>query len=441
MKIAVIGSGISGLSAAWLLSQRHDVTLLEQGSYFGGHSNTVDVRVAEGKIPVDTGFIVYNKQNYPNLVALFNRLDVPTKETSMSFAVSLNNGGYEYSSSGLVGYFGQKRNLLRPYHWRMAKDIMRFFKEAREFAKRPSTDNMSLGGWLKASGYGQDFISRHILPMGSAIWSTPPEDMLKFPAASFARFLSNHGLLQAYDQPFWRTVRGGSREYVSRLLADFKGQALKNKRVLGVHRENDAVRLRLDGGTPVTFDYVVLACHGDQALKLLSDVDAQEHAHLSPFHYSDNLAILHTDASQMPRRRRLWSSWNFTGECPNGAVCVTYWMNKLQPLETSQNVFVTLNPVREIAEEKVIERFQYRHPVFDTAAIAAQHKFWQLQGYRRTWYAGSYLGYGFHEDGLQAGLAVAEQLGGQKRPWEVENSSSRIHVHKVRVSRQLVEAA
>lgn len=433
LKIAVIGSGISGLSAAWLLSKSHDVTLFEREQRAGGHSNTVEIdhlraNASASPVAVDTGFIVYNTKSYPNLIALFDHLDVPTATTSMSFAVSLDGGGYEYSGTGLSGIFGQPTNLLSPSHWLMIRDILRFFRESRQVLADPSHQDISLGDYLIANGYSPAFIARHIQPMAAAIWSTPSADVLAFPAASFVRFFDNHGLLQI-NQPEWRTVAGGSREYVNRVLADTDGRIEIARPVEAIRRLPVGMEVTAGGATQ-SFDACVVATHADTALELLADADHHEHRLLGAFRYAPNTAVLHTDPGFMPRRKRLWSSWNYLtrGEADDTALSVTYWMNNLQPLATSQNLFVTLNPDREISPDHVAASFNYAHPMFDQAAMSAQRELWGLQGRRNTWFCGSHFGYGFHEDGIQAGLAVAEDIGDVRRPWRVRDESGRIQL-------------
>jgi uncharacterized protein len=428
VRIAIVGSGIAGLSASWLLAQGHDVSVFEADGRLGGHSNTVTVATPDGPRPIDTGFIVLNTLCYDNLIALLAHLDVPTAPSAMTFSVSLDQGRYEYAGSGLSGLFGQPSNLLNLDHWRMTRDILRFFREADRLRDAATDTTLSLGAWLEQRQYSRAFIDLHILPMAAAIWSAPTSELLAFPAASFARFFANHGLLQVRNRPEWRTVQGGSRRYVERIARVLGNRAHVNSGVRRVERRGDAgVALFFVDGSSATFDHVVLACHADQALRLLADADAQEHALLSPFRYSVNDTVLHTDTRWMPTRRRLWSSWNYMGA--GEKLCVSYWMNKLQPLNTRQNYFVTLNAPGEIAPDTVLRRLVYTHPVFDAAAMAAQRGLWSLQGRRRTWFAGSYFGYGFHEDGVQAGLAVAEALGGLKRPWTLPHPSNRIHVH------------
>ncbi len=431
LKIAVVGAGIGGMAAAWLLGRadgRHDVTLFDAEPRAGGHANTVDVATPDGRCPIDTGFIVYNTACYPNLIALFAHLDVPTAPTAMTFAVSLAGGGYEYSGSGIRGLFGQPANALRVGHWRMCLDILRFFRAAEAMTAAAADERLSLGAWLEQRRYSRDFIDRHILPMGAAIWSAPAEEILAYPAAAFARFFANHGLLQVRNRPQWRTVAGGSQVYVEKLLADYRGEVRCGAEVVRVARAPGGATLSFADGQQAQFDHVVLATHADQALALLADADADERRRLAPFRYAMNEAVLHTDARLMPRRRRLWSSWNFIGGGAASPPCVSYWMNALQPLATATDYFVTLNPPMPVAPTQVVARFNYTHPIFDSAAISAQRHLWQLQGRRRTWFCGSYFGAGFHEDGLQAGLAVAEALGGVRRPWTVADESGRIHL-------------
>lgn len=431
LKIAVVGAGIAGLSAAWLLSKRHKVTLIERDNRLGGHSNTVDAPGPDGPVPVDTGFIVYNLATYPNLVALFRHLEVPTAPTLMGFSVSLDKGGYEYSGNDLAALFGQPSNLLRPSHYGMIRDLLRFYREAPRVLDNQAGCGLTLGEYLAANGYAPTFVERHILPMAAAIWSTPSARVLDFPAASFVRFYVSHCLLQLRNRPEWRTVAGGSRQYVTRLLADFDGDVIKDAGSVRIRRPaTGGVEVGLPKhGEERRFDACVIGAHADDALAALGDPDAQEHSLLGSFRYSSNRAVLHTDATQMPRRRRLWSSWNYlgTGSRLHRDLSVTYWMNALQPLGTKQDYFVTLNPIMPIANQHVIAELDYQHPQFDAAALGAQRRLWSLQGRRNTWFCGSYFGYGFHEDSLQSGLAVAEMLGSVRRPWSVENESGRLH--------------
>jgi len=429
LKVAVIGTGISGLSASWLLSNEHDVVVYEQADYVGGHSNTVEIDIGGKSIPVDTGFIVYNPVNYPNLVALFEHLNVPTKPSDMSFAISMDGGNFEYAGTNLDGLLAQRRNLVRPRFLRMVKDLLRFYNQAQTLTYKDAQNGMTLGQFLHANRYSDAFIRDHLMPMGAAIWSTSVEQMMHFPALSFLRFFSNHGLLQLNDRPEWRTVDGGSREYVRPLIASFAGNIRCNERVVGVTRSTEGVTITTSSGWREKYDHVVFACHSDQALALLDNPTAQESQVLGCINYQRNTAVLHTDTALMPTRRRAWASWNYIGaNQANGenCVCVTYWMNLLQSLPTKTPVLLTLNPVKAINAEKIIRTFEYDHPIFDSNAIKAQRHLWDIQGQRNTWFCGAYFGSGFHEDGIQAGLAVAEMLGGTKRPWHIDNPSGRI---------------
>jgi len=427
LRIAVVGSGISGLSAAWLLSRRHEVVLYEKARRLGGHSNTVPVRLEARDIPVDTGFIVFNPDAYPNFVALLGALGVESQPSDMSFGVSLDQGDLEYSGDSLNTLFGQRANLLRPRFWSMLADLVRFYREAMRDASTLDDERLSLGAYLERGGYGAPFRDWHILPMAGAIWSATPSEILAYPAGSFLRFHANHGLLQLTGRPIWRTVSGGARAYVERIAAPFAERVRLGADVARIQRASGRVDIVERDGARDVFDHVVIATHADEALSLLAEPSAEERALLGVFRYSRNEAWLHTDATLMPRRRSVWSSWNFIGGASDG-VCVTYWMNRLQKLPTSTNVFVTLNPPHPPREGSVIARETYTHPLFDADAIAAQRRLWRLQGLRNTWFCGAHFGAGFHEDGLQAGLAVAEQLGGARRPWRVEGDSSRIHV-------------
>lgn len=430
-RIAVVGSGISGLSAAWLLSPRHDVTVYEKESRTGGHSNTVTLAGPGGPIGVDTGFIVYNEANYPNLAALFDHLDIATKPSDMSFAVSLDNGGFEYSSFNIDSLLGQRTNIVRPRFWRMVRDIVRFYSEARNLSGSQESEQLSLGSFLDKRGYSSAFIDDHILPMCAAIWSTTPTMIRRLPLESFVRFFANHDLLNLGTRPQWRTVAGGSRQYVAKLEAAIGNGVITANGARRIKRHKFGVTIEDERGDRQLYDHVIIATHADQALRLLDDPSADEKALLGAFGYTDNLAILHSDCELMPRRKRVWSSWNFICDerrSKDRTLCVTYWMNRLQGFASRDPLFVTLNPVREPDRRTVYATFNYSHPQFDQAALRAQRELWTLQGARNTWFCGSYFGYGFHEDGLQAGLAVAEEIGGIRRPWHVEDESGRIPI-------------
>jgi predicted NAD/FAD-binding protein len=425
LKIAVVGSGISGLSAAWLLSRAHDVTLFESEHRPGGHSHTVE---APDHCPVDMGFIVYNTPSYPNLVALFDHLEVPTKTSNMGFAVSLDDGRVEYGGDSLATLFSQRSNLTRPRFWSMLRDLVRFYREAPAEVAALNDDSLTLGDYLDTRGYGQPFQNDHLIPQAAAIWSASARDIRAYPAAAFIRFYQNHGLLKITGRPEWRTVDGGSREYVRRLLADFRGKVVLGTPITRVETTARGPVIHA-GGAEDAFDAVVMATHADQGLALLGARTARQDAVLGAFGYTRNETILHSDRALMPRRRQVWSAWNYLGRVgPQGdtTLCVTYWMNRLQGLPGATPLFVTLNPIQPPAPRTVIRREMFEHPRFDAAALRAQKSLWSIQGEGGVWWCGAYFGSGFHEDGLQSGLAVAEAIGGVRRPWTVAGESSRI---------------
>jgi predicted NAD/FAD-binding protein len=427
-KIAIVGTGISGLAAAWLLSQRHDVTVYERADRIGGHSNTVQASIDGQSTGVDTGFIVFNRKTYPNLTALFELLRVPTQKSEMSFAVSMDGGALEYSGGGLSGLFGQPSNLFQRRFWSMLVDLIRFYRQAPRDAAFCDDQDVSLGQYLDSGQYGMAFRDDHLLPMASAIWSAAPAEMLSYPAAAFIRFHDNHGLLQLRNRPAWETVVGGSRNYVDRLVAPFADRIKLDCGVREVRRVPGQVIVTDIKGRSERFDHVVLASHADQTLNALADPSFRERNLLGSFRYSRNLAVLHSDDSFMPKRRSVWSSWNYIGSRGgvSESVHVTYWMNRLQNIASKKPLFVTLNPPRPPRAGTLLHSEVYDHPIFDAEAMSAQRRLWLLQGERNTWYCGAYFGAGFHEDGLQAGLAVAEQLGGLRRPWRVPGESGRI---------------
>lgn len=425
MKIAVIGSGIAGLSAAWLLSREHEVTLFEAAGYAGGHSNTVDVTLDGVTAPVDTGFLVHNDRTYPNLIALFKLLKLDTPASEMTFSVKLPHVNLEWAGENLATLFVQKRNLLRPGFWRMIRDILNFNKRSHALLAEMRGSGLTLGELLVREGYSREFSDWYLLPMGAAIWSSPMEDMAAFPAETFIQFCINHGLLQINDRPQWKSIRGGSREYVQRLCRDITSVRL-NTPVRSVTRTPDQVLVRTDAGSE-SFDRVVMATHTDQALDILKDAHPAERDVLAAIRYQPNTAYLHTDAALMPARRAAWSAWNYyAGPVQDSRfpVAVTYWINRLQPLPFRQEVLVTLNPPVPPAADKTLQVISYSHPLLDTAAYEAQQALPGIQGMDRVYFCGAWAGYGFHEDGIKAGMAVAA-LFGIRAPWETEAGTER----------------
>jgi len=422
-RIAVVGSGVSGLSAAWLLSQTHEVVLYEADDRIGGHANTVDV---PGTGPVDTGFIVYNERNYPNFTAMLAHLDVDSIKSQMSFSASLDQGDFEYCGEGLAGLLAQKRNAFRPRFWTLLRDLLRFYREAPAVLDRPDLQMLTLDEYLRAQRYSRSFVDDHLLPMAAAIWSSSASDIRAYPLLAFVRFFQSHNLLQIRERPAWRTVKGGSRSYINALLGQFKGQVRLSTPVANIRRDAAGVTIIDQAGQADRFDSVLVATHADQALRMLETPTDDECRLLGAFGYTVNTAVLHADPRFMPRLRRVWSCWNYMAvDQAESAhpLCVSYWMNRLQSLP-GRDLFVTLNPPRDPEHE--IARFQYTHPLFDNAAIQAQEHLWQLQGQNRTWFAGAHFGRGFHEDGLQSGLAAAEAMGSEPRPWIVPDPSGRI---------------
>jgi predicted NAD/FAD-binding protein len=426
--IAVIGSGIAGMSAAWLLSRKHAVTIYEKDGRFGGHSNTVMVKTSLGDTPIDTGFIVFNDATYPNLVALFEHLGVATKPSDMSFGVSLRGGRTEYSSVGTSAFLCGGRNLVSPRFWSMTWDLLRFYRNAPLELLRTRDELISLGEYLNRCGYGDAFQRDHLLPQAAAIWSAPLSEIRRYPACAFVRFFENHGLLKLKARPKWRTVEGGSRAYVEKLTAPYAENARIGAGAVSIRRDGGAVCVRDANGKVDRYDIILIATHADQALAMIEDASCEETRLLGAFKYAKNRAVLHTDRAFMPRREPLWASWNYVGEHPEGGCVVTYWMNKLQNIASREQIFLTLNPRTMPRTETILYETEYDHPLFDAAALRAQQQLWSLQGVRNTWFCGAHFGAGFHEDGLQSGLAAAEQLGGVRRPWNVSDESGRIYL-------------
>jgi hypothetical protein len=416
MKIAVIGSGISGNAAAWALHPKHQVTLYERRNRVGGHSATVDVDYDGETISVDTGFIVYNGLNYPNLTQLFDHLGVKTEASDMSFSFS-RRGGSEWSGSIPRGIFAQKRNLFSPSFLWMLKEIFRFNRQCLGDLAANKLSGLSLGNYLDKRKFSQRFRNEYLVPMGAAIWSTPAAEMLAFPVESFANFFNNHRLLH-FERPNWRTVTGGSRNYVEKLLAPLEGRIRLDCEVVSVVRHASGVTITDCQGGTETYDQVIMAGHSDQILSSLDDASADEVDILSRVRFKPNTVYLHRDPSLMPRKKSAWAAWNYLsdGAPADPDVSVTYWMNRLQGIASDKPLFVSLNPVRKPADDLVFGVYEYDHPQYDSAALSAQKEMDCIQGVNRTWFCGAWTGYGFHEDGLSSGLRVAEKLGGVI-PW------------------------
>lgn len=418
MKVAVIGSGIAGLAAAHRLRASAEVTLFEAGDYFGGHTHTVDLTLpaSDGRMVthgVDTGFLVFNERTYPALIDLFDQLQVRTSPSDMSFSVQVPGAfgarDLEWSGSTLSGVFTQRGNLLRPRFWRMLAELLRFNRLATQIAEANADAELAqpLQRFLRVHGFSREFRDWYLLPMIGCIWSCPTEQMLRFPVGTLIRFCHNHGLLQVAGRPRWHTVSGGARHYVEKIVAALP-QARLNAPVRSVRREADGVHVQSPAGWE-RFDYLVIATHSDQALAMLADPGEDERRLLGAIRYQPNLAVLHTDRSVLPAQPRAWAAWNYERAAGTGdatQVCLHYLLNRLQPLPWTQPVIVSLNPVRPIARTRVMGEYSYAHPVFDSAAVQAQSQLGTIQGRRRTWFAGAWTGYGFHEDGLRSGLAA-----------------------------------
>ena len=435
-RIAVVGTGISGLGAAFLLQRDHEITVYEKAPRIGGHSRTVTVdydgpNLRRKSIAVDTGFIVFNKPNYPNLTGWFAHLGVPTHNSDMTFAASIRDGWLEWSAKNLDGIFGQRRNLFRPRFTALIRDVMTFNAGAEAMVERHP--HFTLDQLIERMGLGEWFRRYYLLPMSGAIWSCPPAEMMHFPARTLIRFFANHHLLSYSGQPQWRTVTGGSQEYVARLTRGFAHRIRTNCGAVHITRDNGKVQIRDTQGGFESYDQLVMACHGDEALALLKDAGGAERSALGAFRYQKNIAVLHRDPSQMPRRKRCWASWVYqsNGDFLNPKISVTYWMNLLQGIDKNYPLFVSLNPAREIAPELVFDRAEFDHPIFDSAAIAAQGQIAALQGANATWFCGAHLRHGFHEDGLTSAVTVARALGAPI-PWdlpEVYDAAQRKYPH------------
>ena len=409
MKIAIVGTGIAGNVAAYRLSQHHDITVFESGSYVGGHTNTIDVFDQGRRIPVDTGFIVFNDRTYPNFIRLLDEIGQESQPSEMSFSVQAESGDLEYKGSSLDALFAQRRNILRPPFYRMVRDILRFNKEASRWLEERD-DSATLGEYLLKHGYSREFADHYLLPMAAAIWSSEPVSILDMPIEFLTRFFKNHGLLQLRDRPQWRVITGGSREYVRKLVSGHRDRIRLNSPVRSVRRVGEQVAIRTGAAGLERFDYVFLACHSDQALAMLEDATQAEREVLGAIRYQHNEAILHTDATLMPKRRRAWAAWNYQiPEDPRRHVAVTYNMNILQSLDTNEQYCVTLNNDRQIAADRIIQRIGYEHPMYTRDAVMAQARQVELN-VDRTFYCGAYWRNGFHEDGVVSALKALEHF-------------------------------
>jgi predicted NAD/FAD-binding protein len=410
MKIAVIGAGISGMLAAYLLHDEHDITVFEANDYIGGHTNTINVPIGDRTYAVDTGFIVFNQKTYPNFVKLIQRLKVPLQKSNMSFSVHCEKTGFEYSPTSLSTLFAQRRNILLPWFWNMIREVFAFKKQLIRMAEL--SENVTLDDYLKDKCYSKKFTDYFIIPMGAAIWSADPEGFKDFPACMFARFFLNHGFLNVYDQPQWLVIQGGSREYVRVLTESFRDRIHTNCRVSKVMRLSDHVEIKNSGGNSERFDHVIVATHSDQALKMLADPTEAEKEVLGSIPYQKNEVVLHTDISMLPDRRQIWSSWNYLIPSEERAkVAVTYDMNILQSLEAECEFCVTLNQKQKIDASKIVKILEYSHPAYQARAVIAQHRYREISGINRTYYCGAYWGNGFHEDGVNSALAACEFFG------------------------------
>jgi len=413
MKIAVIGSGISGLSAAYYLSKKYEVDLFEKSDHFGGHSYTYEINENDKKIPVDLGFIVFNKATYPNLINFFEELKVPYEKSDMSFSVSVKDSTIEYGGTGFNSLFARKNNLLNFNFIKMIYEIISFYKSA-PFLIKKDLKNLTLGNFLDSSKLSKYFINYHIIPMVAAIWSMPFSKAKDIPFELFLNFFNNHGLFKLKNRPQWYTVTNRSRVYVSKVLNKISGDYLKNYKIQKIIRSEENIRIFMDAeGDYRDYDHVVLSCHADESLKLIENPSDDEKRILGQFSYISNTAYLHQDTNLMPNKKSAWSSWNSISQKDLKKTCVTYWLNKLQNLKTSKNYFLTLNPICEVRRNKIIKKVNFTHPYLNIKSFKMQNYLKDLQGKKRTWFSGSYFGYGFHEDGLKSSLEMLKEFEGK----------------------------
>jgi len=414
MRIAIIGSGISGLGAAYHLDHKHDTVIYEANDYVGGHTRTKSIQYDSQELSVDTGFIVYNEKNYPNLTKLFKDLNVITDPSDMSFGISIDNGAFEWSGRNIAGVFAQKSNLFKPWYYRMLLDIKKFNNHASKIVHNINSYEMSLGAFLDTLNLSKAFLNYYLLPMAGAIWSCPPQKIRDFPTKSFLTFFDNHGLLTVTQQPQWHTVRGGAKNYVNALMKQLKNCEIRlNTPVAKVIRMGETVYILDKNGTREAFDKVIFACHGNTTFDLIDEPDPQEIDALSPVKFQPNKVILHRDCRQMPKRQPAWASWVYQADFSKKEtdIAVTYYMNRLQPsLPQDKPLFVTLNPINDIDEKLIFDCVTLEHPIFNADMLESQNKISILQGHRNCFYAGAWLGYGFHEDGLKSALTVCELI-------------------------------
>ena len=424
MKIAVIGSGISGLSSAYYLSKKNEVDLFEKDDHFGGHSYTFDIKEKNKKVPVDLGFIVFNKTTYPNLINFFEELKVPYEKSDMSFSVSVKDSNIEYGGTGFNSLFARKNNLFNFNFIKMIYEIISFYKSAPVLLKK-DLKNLTLGNYLDSSKISKYFINYHIIPMVAAIWSMPFSKARDIPFELFLNFFNNHGLFKLKDRPQWYTVTNRSRNYVSKVLDKINGEYFKNYEIKKIIRSDDNVRIFINTlGEYRDYDHVVLACHADQSLKLIDNPSNEEKEILNEFTYISNEAYLHTDVDLMPNKINAWSSWNSISKKDLTKTCVTYWLNKLQNLGTNKNYFLTLNPITEIKDSKIIKKINFTHPYLNNKSFEMQNRLKDLQGKKRLWFSGSYFGYGFHEDGLKSSLEMLKQFEGNDGDLHIQRYSN-----------------
>ena len=432
--IAIVGSGIAGLSAAWILSKTHQVTLYEKADKLGGHSNTINVNYSRDKseevpLKVDTGFIVYNNKNYPNLTKFFDALDVNSIDSDMSLSISLNNGLYEYSGSGLGGIFGQKKNMINLNQWRLIYDVFKFKKIATNYIKTSTDNNSVIGYWLKYNNFSSYFINRYIIPIASAIWSCSNKNALLFPTKTFLYFFYHHGLLNIKDRPKWKTVKNGSQQYINKIIQQSNFNYEINSCIETIYPKNNSVIIKFKD-KEIRYDKVIMTCHADQSLKLIKGVNEEIYKILNYFKFSKNKIVLHSSKQFMPKNKSLWSSWNYTSSLESRPMMdekpiqVTYWMNLLQNIDKKYPLFVTLNPEEGSIDKNLIFREEiYEHPILDENALKGQSKLENIQGQDNIWYAGAWTKYGFHEDGINSSIDIAKKLGCSV-PWIMDNMAT-----------------